>query len=50
MSAALDLPTALLAFDRMRSLASSPELLVPGHDPAIMDRFPSVAPGVAEVA
>ena len=50
MSVALDLPTALMAFDRMRSLASSPELLVPGHDPAIMDRFPSAAPGVAEVA
>lgn len=50
MGLALDIPTALLAFDRMRDLASSPELLVPGHDPALLKRFPSAVPGVAEVA
>ncbi|MFH1140227.1 MAG: N-acyl homoserine lactonase family protein [Chloroflexota bacterium] len=50
MGAALDLPTALLAFDRMRGSASFPELLVPGHEPAIMKRFPIAAPGVVEVA
>ncbi len=50
MGSALDLPKALMAFDRMRSMASQPGLLIPGHDPSVMERFPSVAPGVAQVA
>lgn len=50
MSAALNLPAALMGFDRMREAASSLELLVPGHDPLVMQRFPQVAEGVVQLA
>jgi len=33
-------PGALRAFARVHSLASDPSLIVPGHDPAVLDRFP----------
>ena len=36
----LDAVSNLRTQDRMRSLASEPRLLVPGHDPAVFDRFP----------
>jgi glyoxylase-like metal-dependent hydrolase (beta-lactamase superfamily II) len=39
----------LRAQDRAKSLASSPKLIVPGHDPAVFERFESVAPGVVRV-
>ena len=35
----LDAASNLAAQDRMRSLASSPRLVVPGHDPAVFARF-----------
>jgi glyoxylase-like metal-dependent hydrolase (beta-lactamase superfamily II) len=35
--------------DRAKSLASSPKLIVPGHDPAVFDRFEPVAPGVVRI-
>ena len=50
IGSAQDLPRALLALDLMRGRASSSEMVIPGHDPAIMERYRSVAPGVAEVA
>ena len=31
---------ALQAFADVRSLASDPGLIIPGHDPAVLDRFP----------
>lgn len=31
------------AFDRINELADGPHLVVPGHDPAVLDRFPPVA-------
>ncbi|WP_346623546.1 N-acyl homoserine lactonase family protein [Blastococcus montanus] len=31
------------AFDRVRTLADSPDLVVPGHDPAVLDRHPPLA-------
>ncbi len=31
------------AFDRVRELADGPELIVPGHDPAVLDRYPELA-------
>lgn len=34
-----DVGAMLEGYDRLRMLASSPELIVPGHDPAVMDRF-----------
>ncbi|MDQ7905554.1 N-acyl homoserine lactonase family protein [Phytohabitans sp. ZYX-F-186] len=44
-----DLPEMYAAFDTIRALAGSPELVVPGHDPAIFDRFPAV-PGLDGIA
>jgi glyoxylase-like metal-dependent hydrolase (beta-lactamase superfamily II) len=45
----LDATSNLAAQDRMKKLASSPRLIVPGHDPAVFQRFPSAGPGVAKV-
>jgi glyoxylase-like metal-dependent hydrolase (beta-lactamase superfamily II) len=45
----LDAASNLRAQDRMRILASSPRLIVPGHDPAVFQRFPLVQPGVAHI-
>lgn len=45
----LDRESNLRAQDRMRRLASKPELVVPGHDPAQFERFPKVAEDVVQV-
>ena len=45
----LDAASNLRAQDRIRSLASAPRLIVPGHDPAVFDRFPAVAPGIVQI-
>ena len=45
----LDAASNLAAQDRARSLASTPTLLVPGHDPAVFDRFERVAEGIVRV-
>jgi len=45
----LDPASNLRAQDRMRTLASDPRLIVPGHDPAEFERFPTVAQGVVEI-
>ncbi len=34
---------------RMRSLVSSVDLIVPGHDPLVLSRFPRVADGVVKI-
>jgi glyoxylase-like metal-dependent hydrolase (beta-lactamase superfamily II) len=34
-----DLPGTYAAFDRIREIASAPELIVPGHDPLVLDRL-----------
>jgi glyoxylase-like metal-dependent hydrolase (beta-lactamase superfamily II) len=39
----------LRAQDRMRELASELRLIVPGHDPAVLTRFPKVKEGVVRV-
>lgn len=49
IAATLDAGSNLRAQDRMRQLASSPRLIVPGHDPAVMTNLPNVAPGVAKI-
>ena len=33
----------------MKQLASRAGLIVPGHDPEVMTRFPKVAEGVVEI-
>jgi glyoxylase-like metal-dependent hydrolase (beta-lactamase superfamily II) len=45
----LDSASNLRAQDRMRTLASDSRLIIPGHDPAEFERFPTVAPGVVEI-
>jgi len=45
----LDARSNLAAQDRMRRLASSIRLIVPGHDPAVFKRFRGVAPAVVKI-
>jgi glyoxylase-like metal-dependent hydrolase (beta-lactamase superfamily II) len=45
----LDAASNLKAQDRIRRLASDPRLIVPGHDPAVFDRFERVADGIARI-
>ena len=49
IAATLDAASNLRAQDRMRQLAAKPELIIPGHDPAVMTRFREVAPGVVKI-
>ena len=39
----------LKAQDRIRTLASDPRLIVPGHDPLVFERFERVADGVVRI-
>src|SRR5438876_4866368 len=39
----------LKAQDRMKQLASRPDLIVPGHDPAVFIKFPKPGNGVARI-
>lgn len=45
----LDAESNLRAQDRMKRLASSERLIVPGHDPEVFVRFPSPGRGVARI-
>lgn len=45
----LDAASNLAAIGRMKRLASSPRLIVPGHDPAVFERFKGKKPGVAMI-
>jgi glyoxylase-like metal-dependent hydrolase (beta-lactamase superfamily II) len=45
----LDAESNLRAQDRMKQLASDPKLIIPGHDPAVFERFPNPQPGVARI-
>ena len=45
----LDATSNLAAQDRMKRIASAPRLIVPGHDPAVFQRFRAVAPGVVSI-
>lgn len=45
----LDATSNLAAQARMLSLAGSLAKIVPGHDPAVFERFPLVKPGVARI-
>ena len=44
-----DAASNLAAQDRMKQLAASPRLIVPGHDPEVFVRFPKPGDGVARV-
>jgi glyoxylase-like metal-dependent hydrolase (beta-lactamase superfamily II) len=45
----LDAASNLKAQDRAKGLASDPHLLVPGHDPAVFERFERVAEGIVRI-
>jgi glyoxylase-like metal-dependent hydrolase (beta-lactamase superfamily II) len=49
IAATLDAVSNLRAQDRMKQLATNPGLIIPGHDPAVMAKFPKVAPGVVKI-
>jgi glyoxylase-like metal-dependent hydrolase (beta-lactamase superfamily II) len=44
------LPSMYRAFDRIRELADAEELIVPGHDPAVLERFPAAATSLVGLA
>jgi glyoxylase-like metal-dependent hydrolase (beta-lactamase superfamily II) len=46
----LDAASNLRAQDRMRTLTAQSQIIVPGHDPAVFERFPRVADGVVRIA
>jgi glyoxylase-like metal-dependent hydrolase (beta-lactamase superfamily II) len=45
----LDAESNLAALTRMLQLAASPRFVVPGHDPAVFERFPLPGKGVARI-
>lgn len=45
----LDAASNLKAQDRIRTLASDLKLIVPGHDPAVFERFPAIAEGIVRI-
>ena len=45
----LDATSNLAAQDRMKTIASNPRLIVPGHDPAVFQRFHGAVPGVVRI-
>jgi glyoxylase-like metal-dependent hydrolase (beta-lactamase superfamily II) len=45
----LDSVSNLAAQARMQALAGSTGVIIPGHDPAVMQRFPVVKPGVVRI-
>lgn len=45
----LDAASNVRAQDRMRQLASRPDLIVPGHDPAVFDRYPAQSRRVVQI-
>lgn len=49
IAATLDAVSNLHAQDRMKQLAARPGLIIPGHDPAVMAKFPNRAAGIAQI-
>jgi glyoxylase-like metal-dependent hydrolase (beta-lactamase superfamily II) len=45
----LDAASNLAAQDRMKSIVRDVKLIVPGHDPAVLNRFPRFADGVVRI-
>jgi glyoxylase-like metal-dependent hydrolase (beta-lactamase superfamily II) len=44
-----DLPGMYRAFDRIEELTDAPELVLPGHDPLVLERLRRVADGIVEL-
>ncbi len=45
-----DLDMVLAGYDRLRELAESPDHIVPGHDPLVLDRYPAVSEELQGIA
>lgn len=45
----LDADSNLRAQDRMKQIAANPRLIIPGHDPAVFDKFPRVSERVVRI-
>ncbi len=45
----VDLLQGLMAWDKIKALASSPKLIIPSHDPLVLKKFPNPVEGVAEI-
>jgi glyoxylase-like metal-dependent hydrolase (beta-lactamase superfamily II) len=45
----LDAASNLRAQDRMKQLAATPRLIVPGHDPAVFEKFPKISERVVKI-
>jgi hypothetical protein len=45
----LDRESNLRTQDRMKTLASNPRLIIPGHDPDVFVRFPEPGNGIAHI-
>ena len=45
----LDAASNLRAQDRMKDLAARPDLIVPGHDPAVMQKYPKAAENAVRI-
>lgn len=43
------LPLMYAAFERLRELAGPEQVIVPGHDPLVIDRFPAASPELSGV-
>lgn len=44
-----DLPGTYHAFRRLRELATAPDLIIPGHDPLVLERLRPVGDGIVEL-
>jgi glyoxylase-like metal-dependent hydrolase (beta-lactamase superfamily II) len=44
-----DLPGMYSAFDRLRALATTQDLILPGHDPLVLQRLARVGDGIVEL-
>ena len=49
IAATLDADSNLRAQERMKQIAASPNLIIPGHDPAVFDKFKKVADRVVRI-
>jgi glyoxylase-like metal-dependent hydrolase (beta-lactamase superfamily II) len=49
ISQTLDAESNLRAQEHMRSVAAAPNLVIPGHDPAVFDRFPHVSDRIVKI-
>ena len=45
----VDMADMVAGYDTLRALSSSPAHVIPGHDPMVLTRYPSIAEGIARL-